>query len=487
MAPAVVVASIPSLLLNWPWALEPITERVMQRTPVDLAQQLILRLGVAAKPLALLGGFAICLLLGGLIGAVASALARHMPPPLRFAIVAALALTALFALFPPLDYTPSVILALAFAVFLHIFHRTPGTQVPARIERSSDHGSHAYRARRMFLADSARIIGSAALLSALLLAEPWYKSLTVYRRGGRIFAFKPRGPRRAGFNLPGLTPEITSIDNFYYLSKNLVDPDLTADGWSLRIDGLVSRPYVYSFDALLALPAQSQYVTQECVSNPVGGPLMSCAEFTGVPLRQILAAAGPMPSATQVVMRAPDGHADSIPLSLALHPAVLVAYGMNGSYLERAHGYPARMLIPGSYGFKSIKWVEHIELLAHDFKGTWQELGWTENAVVRTMARIDFAGAVPGGALVAGVAFAGTRGIQSVQARVNGGPWVTATLHVPPLSTLTWVQWRITLPARGHVTIEARAIDGTGAPQDGHDSDIYPSGATGYHRVAADI
>jgi DMSO/TMAO reductase YedYZ molybdopterin-dependent catalytic subunit len=185
-------------------------------------------------------------------------------------------------------------------------------------------------------------------------------------------------------------------------------------------------------------------------------------------------------------MRAPDGHADSIPLALVRQPDVMLAYAMDGAYLEPAHGYPARMLVPGSYGFKSIKWVEHIELVAGSFAGTWQERGWTASALVHTMARIDVARRAPGGVLAAGVAFAGTRGIRAVQARANGGAWHTAVLHAPPLSSLTWVQWRCLVPAQGRVTLEARAIDGAGMVQDGRASDIYPAGATGYHRVTVE-
>ncbi len=332
-----------------------------------------------------------------------------------------------------------------------------------------------------------RIVRAAMVLTALLLVEPWYKSRTVLMRGGRLFGFSAPRPRRQGFEIPGITPEVTASDNFYYLSKNLVDPDLSDVSWSLRVDGLVKRPYVYTFDTLLALPSTSHYVTQECVSNPVGGSLMSCALFTGVPLRALLAAAGPLRTDAKVVMRAPDGLADSIPLDLALDPAVLIAYGMNGQYLDRRHGYPARMLIPGSYGFKGIKWVEHIELVDQAFKGSWQELGWTDSAVVHTTARIDIARQAAGGTLVAGVAFAGSRGIRRVQVRTGSGPWVDAALQVPALSRLTWVQWRVILPVHGHLTLEARAFDGTGAPQTEHESDIYPAGATGYHRIIVDV
>ncbi len=480
MAPAMVIASGLSLLFNWPWALEPLAEKVMLATPVDIAQQLILRLGPAARPLALLGGFAVSLVLGGLVGAVTAIPHGRLPACLPPVAALLLLCATLFIVFPPLDPVPPAVLIALYSAVLAWRHITA-----YRGPRAEPAGRK--RPRRAVISDGIRIIRAATVLTGLLLVEPWYKSRTVLTRGGKTSGFSAPRPRRHGFDIPGITPEVTAVDNFYYLTKNLVDPDLGDESWSLRVDGLVKRPYVYTFDTLLALPSTSQYVTQECVSNPVGGPLMSCAQFTGVPLRALLSAAGPLTPDAEVVMRSADGLADSIPLELALDPAVLVAYGMNGQYLDRRHGYPARMLIPGSYGFKSIKWVEHVELVDHTFKGSWQELGWTESAVVHTTARIDLARRTAGGTLVAGIAFAGKRGIRRVQVRAGSGPWIDAALDVPALSQFAWVQWRLVLPSRGHLTLEARAYDGTGVAQAQRDSDVYPAGATGYHRIVVDV
>lgn len=487
--PALLVSSAYSFLWNRLWALEPITERVMLLTPVDLSQQLLLRLGIYARPLALFGGLAVCIAIGGVVSVVAGPLppadaagqsrVRQMARPI---LALAVLLLALFVVFPPLYPLPTLILAGLYVAALGwpLLRPAARTRPPTAVGEG----------RGAFLADSARILGATAVLTALLLVEPWYKGLTVHRRGGRLFAFRTPAPRRPGFDLAGLSPEITPPAEFYYLTKNLIDPDLSADGWTLRLDGLVARQTAFTFDDLLALPRRDQWVTQECVSNPVGGPLISTALFSGVSLRRLLLRAGPLPSATRLVMRAPDGHADSIPLSRAMDGDVLLAYGMDGVYLERAHGYPVRALIPGSYGFKSIKWVTHLELVDHGFKGTWQELGWTEAATVHTTARIDLARREGAGLLVAGVAFAGRRGIRAVQVRVDGGPWIVASLHTPPISPLTWLQWRTILPlpsgARA-LRVEARALDGTGGWQEQRQSDIYPAGATGYHSVTVGV
>lgn len=526
--PALLVSSAYSFLWNRLWALEPITERVMLLTPVDLSQQLLLRLGTYARPLALFGGLAVCIAIGGIVSVVAGPLppahagqsrARQLARPM---LALTVLLLALFVVFPPLYALPTLILAGLYVAALgwpllrpsrplsalrsrtrpageaeaHRVATLPGVG-PYQYERAAPPAGSAVpdpRAaalsgagtRGAFLADSARILGATAVLTALLLVEPWYKGLTVHRHGGRLFAFRTPPPRHPGFDLAGLSPEITPPSEFYYLTKNLIDPDLSADGWTLRLDGLVARQTAVTFDDLLALPRRDQWVTQECVSNPVGGPLISTALFSGVSLRRLLLRAGPLPSATRLVMRAPDGHADSIPLSRAMEGDVLLAYGMDGAYLERAHGYPVRALIPGSYGFKSIKWVTHLELVDHSFKGTWQELGWTEAATVHTTARIDLARREGTGMLVAGVAFAGRRGIRAVQVRVEGGPWIVASLHTPPISPLTWLQWRTTLPLPSGartLRVEARALDGSGNWQEQRQSDIYPAGATGYHGV----
>jgi DMSO/TMAO reductase YedYZ molybdopterin-dependent catalytic subunit len=487
MAPAVVLSSMVSILGNWPWTLEPLTDWVMLTTPVDLADRLLLDLGSLARPLALLGGFALFLGIGGVGGLIAG----PAPSPSDRGVfqgagyaglrVIRLAATAIFLglilafMFPAPALAPALVLGAVYVGLLAV--------PPLAGQARHDAGP----SRRDFIRNSARVVGPAAALVALFLLQPWYRARTLVTRSGRLFVFRVPAPRRSGFTIAGLTPEVTPPSQFYYMSKNLVDPDLSAGAWRLRVDGLVNTPRRIGVEEILAMPPQSQYVTQECVSNPVGGPLISCALFTGVPLSHLLDLAGPLPHAATVVMRAPDGHADSIPLTVARQDEVLVAYAMDGAYLEPAHGYPARILVPGSYGFKSIKWVEHLELVSGSFSGTWQERGWTASGLVHSMARIDVARSTAKGVAVAGVAFAGTRGVRAVQVRANGGPWQPAILHTPPLSPLTWVQWRCLIRARGKVTLEARTIDGMGKTQESRASDIYPAGATGYHQITVNV
>jgi len=344
--------------------------------------------------------------------------------------------------------------------------------------------------RRAFLVHNGRIVAGLGALVALLYVAPWAYSLRTGSAGRRLFAWTPRPPRKPGFDIPGLTSEVSAVGDaadghaFYQMDEDLQRPDVDVSAWSLSVEGLVLQPQRLSFADLLALPRRDQLVTQECVSNPVGGPLISTALFSGVSIAALLDRAGVAAEATAVLFRAPDGHEEAIPLALARDPRVLLAYGMNGALLEQAHGFPARALLPGLYGYKGVKWVDTVRLTDDPRAGYWERNGWVAVPEVHTMARIDVARRVPEGLLVAGVAFAGRRGIRAVQVRVNRSPWRAAEVHTPALSPLTWVQWRLTLPARGTVTLQARAIDGAGRVQTDTVHDQYPNGATGYHTVS---
>ncbi|HSS92925.1 MAG TPA: molybdopterin-dependent oxidoreductase, partial [Candidatus Dormibacteraeota bacterium] len=245
---------------------------------------------------------------------------------------------------------------------------------------------------------------------------------------------------------------------------------------------------------LRALPSTTEYVTMECVSNDVGGPLMSTGSFTGVSLRDLLAMASPRANGTWAAFKARDGYAESLPMSLIQRaPELLVAYDLDGAPLPEAHGYPARILLPGHYGMKGPKWLDSIDVVDHESGGFWEMQGWDHNAVVKTTARFD----VPrGGDIVklgptslSGVAFAGTRGVRSVEYSTDGGrSWTLADLK-SPLSPLTWVLWSaVWTPAgEGAYQLQVRATDGTGARQDQGAGPSYPNGASGYHTIQVSV
>ena len=300
--------------------------------------------------------------------------------------------------------------------------------------------------------------------------------------------------RAPGSGLRGVSATITPVADFYVVSKNFVDPSVDGNGWKLKVGGLADKSLSLSLAELKALPATQQYTTLECISNNVGGPQISTGDWKGVSLRDLVAMAGPHAPAGWVAFAARDGYTESLQLSLVQStPEILVAYELNGAPLPSQHGYPARILIPGHYGMKGPKWLDRIDLVESEVKGYWEQQGWDHNAVVRTMSRIDVPGdgdIVKAGAIeVAGVAFAGTRGISKVEYSTNGGStWSSATLD-PPLSQLTWTIWRATWTPGEHgaYTLKVRAIDGSGAIQESGIAPSYPSGSSGYHAIHVNV
>jgi DMSO/TMAO reductase YedYZ molybdopterin-dependent catalytic subunit len=314
---------------------------------------------------------------------------------------------------------------------------------------------------------------------ALRLLPDWYRA---------VFA-----PPEAG--LSGPSPALTPVQNFYVVSKNIgSDPTVDGQSWRLAVGGMADRPLKLALNDLRALPSVTEYVTMECISNDVGGPLMSTGSFKGVSLSALLAQASPQASATWVGFKARDGYSESLPMSLVTGaPEILLAYELDGAPLPKAHGYPARILIPGHYGMKGPKWLDSIDLVNHEAGGYWEQQGWDHNAVIKTTARFDIphrGDIVKRGTIaLAGVAFAGTRGISKVEYSVdNGARWTQAPFDAP-LSPLTWVIWRAswTPTAGGSYTLKVRATDATGKLQDKTETGSYPSGASGYHTIRLSV
>lgn len=292
-------------------------------------------------------------------------------------------------------------------------------------------------------------------------------------------------------SVSGQTPEVTSASQFYYVSKNLAsDPSIQQASWRLTIKGLVGQPYSLSYDDLLALPAVERYHTLECISNEVGGDLISNARFTGVSLADVLNRAGIESGASELIFRAADGYSDSLHLSQALNPQSLIAYRINGEPLPAAHGFPARLLIPGLYGMKNGKWLTELEAGSGGYTGYWEQQGWTREALVKTMARIDTPHdsdlLLRKSMFIAGVAYATDRGIAQVEITTDAGEtWQPATLR-RPLGNLTWTLWEFswTPPASGAYVLAARAIDLDGRVQTPALADPLPDGSSGYHAIS---
>ncbi|HUP83933.1 MAG TPA: molybdopterin-dependent oxidoreductase [Candidatus Limnocylindria bacterium] len=289
----------------------------------------------------------------------------------------------------------------------------------------------------------------------------------------------------------GVSPIVVPNADFYRIDTRLSTPRIDSKTWSLRVHGMVDRELTLTYDQLLARPLVERYVTIACVSNEVGGPLVGNAKWTGTSLVDLLNEAGIKQGATQVVPRSFDGWTAGFPtehLSGAGSDAMVVV-AMNGEPLPPQHGFPARLIVPGLFGYVSAtKWLTEIELTTLEaFDAYWVPLGWSKLGPILTQSRIDrpvYGALVNGGNYeVAGVAWAPTRGISKVEVRLDTGDWQQAQLS-QPLSNYSWVQWRAALnidPGAHAVTV--RATDGTGTTQPEGRTSPPPDGARGWHQV----
>ena len=305
----------------------------------------------------------------------------------------------------------------------------------------------------------------------------------------------PSVPPSASLDVPGITPIVVPNDQFYRIDTALVSPRVNVDEWTLTVKGMVDRELTFSYDELSAMPLFEQYVTIACVSNEVGGRLVGNALWTGVDLREILDMAGVQADATQIASRSVDGWNCGFPTAWAMDPErqPMIALGMNGSPLPLDHGYPARLIIPGLYGYVSAtKWLNEIELTTtEDFDGYWIPRGWAKDAPILTQSRID----VPKGGdrleagtiAIAGVAWAPDRGVIGVEVRVDEGEWQTAEIS-EPLNDATWVQWKLAWEGEpgGH-RVEVRSTDGDGVVQTDERTRPAPDGARGHHTISFSV
>jgi DMSO/TMAO reductase YedYZ molybdopterin-dependent catalytic subunit len=353
-------------------------------------------------------------------------------------------------------------------------------------------------ARRSFLAASAATAGAAAVagLAGRVLAER--SSVATARSAIKIPkpvpTTVPTLPPGTDFQIPGLASFITPNNNFYRVDTAIVLPEVDPANWQLRIHGMVSRELTITFDELLKQPLIEDYVTLCCVSNPVGGPYIGNALWLGASLASLLRKAGIKAGADQLLCTSVDGFTSGTPVQTVMDGRdALLAVAMNGQALPIAHGFPARMVVPGLYGYVSAtKWVTDINVttFANNY-AYWAQRGWSQQAPIKTESRIDVPngqGQVkPGQTAVAGVAWAQHKGIEAVEVRVDQGPWNQARLAtVPGLDT--WRQWVWEWDATsGNHVIEARATDKTGYTQTATQEQPPPNGASGYPSVAVTV
>jgi DMSO/TMAO reductase YedYZ molybdopterin-dependent catalytic subunit len=316
------------------------------------------------------------------------------------------------------------------------------------------------------------------------------------------------GPRPKGFEDPNLAPllasEVTPTYLFYRIDINPIVPQVDSKSWNLTIKGLVEKPFTINYDQIKSMPSVEEYVTLECISNKIGGDLISTALWKGVRLSQLLEKAVIKPNVKYVVFRCADGYDVGIPIEKSQMEGTILAYDMNYAALTPKHGFPVRAIVPGLYGMMNPKWITEIELVESVYKGYWQRLGWRNNAEDNTGSSILIPGEAParqrfrrldetedtsyGGKVpIAGIAFAGNRGISKVEVSTDGGTtWKTAQIK-DPLSQYTWVLWTAGYvpPNKENYKVVVRATDKTGKVQTTEMSPPFPNGASGYHTITA--
>ncbi|RRO19992.1 molybdopterin-binding protein [Saccharopolyspora rhizosphaerae] len=345
--------------------------------------------------------------------------------------------------------------------------------------------------RRRFLVTSGLVVVGAGIAGVVGTSRQSGLASSQQAVASRLPAVpQPPIPAGADFVADGTPPFLTGNREFYRIDTALVVPQLRAEDWRFRLHGMVDRELDLSFADLLARRLEARTITLACVSNEVGGNLISTANFVGVPVRDLLLEAGVRPGAQQLLTTSSDGYSAGTPVDLLLEPdrGALLAFEMNGEPLPAEHGFPVRVVVPGLYGYVSAtKWLVDAEVTTFDRKAYWQQRGWAQQGPIKTQSRIDRprrGAQVPSGPVtVAGIAWAQHTGIDAVQVRVDGGPWQDAETATE-VSRDTWRMWRarLDLPPGEHV-VQCRALDRSGVPQTEARQGVLPDGATGLHEI----
>ncbi len=368
---------------------------------------------------------------------------------------------------------------------------------PAGAHRAQPVRGHQEPGRRQFLVTGSVAVaaaGAGGLVGRVLTERTSVSQARAAVRLPHPIERAPALPTGADLRVPGLSPFVTPASSFYRVDTALVLPQVPPSSWQLRIHGMVAHEMTLTFHDLLKLPLLEDWVTLCCVSNPVGGPYIGNALWLGASLARLLRAAGIRAGAEQLLCTSVDGFTSGTPVQTVMDGRdALLAVAMNGAPLPVAHGFPARMVVPGLYGYVSAtKWITDIKVttFAGEY-GYWIQRGWSQRAPIKTESRID----VPSGAStvragrtpIAGVAWAQHKGIDAVEVRVDGGNWNQARLAAVP-GIDTWRQWVWEWDAtRGNHVIEARATDATGYTQTAALAPPEPNGATGYPTINVSV
>ncbi|MFP4343986.1 MAG: molybdopterin-dependent oxidoreductase [Anaerolineales bacterium] len=290
---------------------------------------------------------------------------------------------------------------------------------------------------------------------------------------------------------PGTRPEITANADFYNIDIVTDPPRLDPASWRVDLKGLVRRPAMLTLSDIQAYPTYAQFITLSCISNTVGGTLISTSKWTGIRLKDLLEDVGLRSGAQELYIEGADGFYESVSMEDMLNPRTLLVYAMNEEPLPYKHGYPLRIYIPNRFGMKQPKWITSMEVIGEEGPGYWVDRGWSPEAIARTTSVIDNVAvdAISDDRLpIGGIAWAGARGVSKVEVQIDDRPWEEAQLRTPALSPLTWVQWRYDWPVEsGAHVARVRAYDGSGELQPIEETGRRPDGATGVHTVPFEV
>ena len=446
---------------------------------------------------ALLTGIGIALLA---ISAAAGVLQWRRPPIGRLLIVAGAILGIGAAITRSgatvLDAVPSTVAAVVGVASLgFLLRRIPELPVPDAATTTSTDPAHALRrdgdpTRRSFLgwAGGATAIGVLAAVGGTLL-EAGARAATAVRDAFKLpkpAVAAPPVAAGAELGIPGLAPIVTPNALFYRIDTALQIPRIDPTTWTLRITGEIENEVELTWNELIALPLEESHTTLTCVSNEVGGDLIGNALWLGYPVRELLARAAPKAGADMVLSRSIDGFTAGTPLTVLQDDRnAILAIGMNGEPLPEEHGFPARLVVPGLYGYVSAtKWVVELEVTRFSRASAyWTDRGWGVRGPIKVESRIDVARA----GTIAGVAWCQHTGISRVEVQVDDDGWVDADLAAA-ISIDTWRQWKYDWDAtKGQHTIRVRATTADGETQTSDVAGVLPDGATGYHTVDVTI
>jgi DMSO/TMAO reductase YedYZ molybdopterin-dependent catalytic subunit len=483
---------VAALVTSWPSPVIAVGDRVIERAPQPVTRFAIDTFGTADKPVLIAGTLALV----AVAAAGAGLLALRRPGAAlggiaAFGVVGGAATLAspgsgIGALLPVAATT--VVASVALLVLVSGLAGRAATSQPAPVGRALGDVS-----RRRFLTLASTVAaGAAATASAGRFLVGGFdvdaaRDALSLPAPGRTRDLPV--PDSASFDVEGLTPYVTSNEDFYRIDINLELPRVDPATHVLRIHGMVDQELRIPLPDLLRRDLLEIPLTMTCVSNEVGGQLVGNALWLGVPLRELLDEAGVDPDADQIVGRSVDGYTGGFPVEAAYDRDAMVVVGMNGQPLPLEHGFPLRLVTPGIYGYVgSTKWLGEIEVTRFDaFDQYWVPRGYDALAPIKTQSRIDtprgLATVDPGTVAIAGVAWAQTRGVSRVEVRVDDGDWQEAEL-ARAVGEATWVPWRLPYEATpGRHSVTVRATDGDGQVQTEERTSVAPDGAAGWHSV----